>query len=278
MAQSQSNTPGAEFRIAIAGPLSSLGMGIGFAVLAYALQGTLDRIAAEALHYLVYVNILVAAFNLLPGFPLDGGRVLRSYLWYRSGDLRQATRSASRIGVGFATVLIVLGLAGIVGMHFMMGIWLLLVGLFLRKSAENEFRSFEVRSTLEHLKVQDIMGPPVAVDKGTTIADFINNYVFHYHDRAFPVLDRGRFIGMLDARAMKKVPASDWSSTYIDPFLADSSQYCVLRPEMDAPDALKLLMEHPMGKAPVVNGDTLLGYLTRQNLVEVIALKSDLAA
>ena len=278
MAQSHSNTPGSEFRIAIAGPLSSLGMGIGFAVAGYLLQGSVERILAEAIHYLVYVNVLVAAFNLLPGFPLDGGRVLRSYLWYRSGDLRQATRSASKIGVGFATVLIVLGLAGIVGMHFMMGIWLLLIGLFLRKSAESEFRSFEVRSTLEHTKVQDIMGPPVAVDKGTTIADFVNNYVFHYHDRAFPVIDRGRFIGMLDVRAMKKVPASDWPTTYIDPFLADSSQYCVLSPEMDAPDALKLLLEHPMGKAPVVLGETLLGDLTRQNMVEVISLKSDLAA
>jgi hypothetical protein len=83
---------------------------------------------------------------------------------------------------------------------------------------------------------------------------------------------------MLDVRAMKKVPASDWPTTYIDPFLADSSQYCVLSPEMDAPDALKLLLEHPMGKAPVVLGETLLGDLTRQNMVEVIALKSDLAA
>jgi Zn-dependent protease len=273
-----SNSPNSEFRIAIAGPVSSIGLGAVFAGVAYASSGRIDQLVYEALHYLVYVNFLLAMFNLIPGFPLDGGRVLRSYLWHRSGNLRQATRSASRVGAGFASAMIALGFLALFSMHVMIGIWLLVVGLFLKKSAENEYRSFQVRTSLEHVKVSDIMAPPVSVRKGTTIADLIHGFVFHYHDRAFPVVDRGQFIGMIDVRAFKKVPPDDWSSTYIDPFLADSSLYCVLDPDMDAPDALRLLMEYPMSKAPVVRNDVLLGFLTRHDMVEVIALKSDLAA
>jgi len=278
MAQSHSNSPGSEFRITIAGPLASVGLGALFGGLAYALAGSIGRIESEALRYLTYVNFLLALFNLIPGFPLDGGRVLRSYLWYRSGSLVQATRLASGIGAAFATAMMGLGLVGVVTGRFMIGIWLFVIGLFLKKSAENEYRSFQLRSTLEHLKVSDIMSPPVAVNKGTTITDMINHYVFHYHDRVFPVVDRGRFIGMIDLRKLRKVPAAEWPNTYIDAYMADSSDYCVLDPDMDARETMRLLLECPLPKAPVVRNDVLLGFLTRTDLVEVIALKNDLAA
>jgi len=238
----------------------------------------MDRLPVETLHYLVYVNFLLAAFNLIPGFPLDGGRVLRSYLWHRSGDFRQATRSAARVGGIFATAMMVVGFLAIVSMHFMFGIWLLLIALFLKKSAESEYRSLQMRASLEHVAVRDIMVPPVAVNKGTTIADFINRYVFHYHDRVFPVIDRGRFIGMIDLGKVKKVATAEWANTYIDAYMSESSDYCVLDPELDARDALRLLIEARMPKAPVVADNALVGFLTRSDLLEVIALKSDLAA
>jgi Zn-dependent protease len=278
MEQSHSNTPGSEFRITIAGPLSSVGLGIILLGLSFALGSWIGHLTDEMLHYLVYVNFLLAAFNLIPGFPLDGGRVLRSYLWHRSGNFGQATRSAARVGGGFATAIMALGFFALVWSHFMVGIWLILIGLFLKKSAENELRSFQVRAGLENVKVRDIMVPPVAVNKGTTIADLVNQYVFHYHDRVFPVVDRGRFIGMIDVNALRKVPTQDWPSTYIDAYMADDSQYSILNPDMDARDALRLLVESPMPKAAIVQNDVLVGFLTRTDLVEVINLRSDLAA
>jgi len=278
MGQTHSNNPLSEFRITIAGPLSSIGLGIVFAGLSYLLRNSVGRLAYEMLQYLVYVNFLLAVFNLFPGFPLDGGRVLRSFLWYRSGDFRQATRSAARLGAAFAVGLMALGLLAMAATQYMMGLWLVLIGMFLKKSAETENRTVQVRTTLEHLKVRDIMAPPVAVNKGTTVAELVNQYVFHYHDRVFPVVDHGSFIGMIDIRAFKKIPSSEWPNTYIDAFMADSSQYCVLEPDTDARDAFLKLMEHPIYKAPVVKDDVLLGFLSRNDLVEVIALKNALAA
>jgi Zn-dependent protease len=146
MAQTSSSSPIVEFRTTIAGPLSSLCLGVIFLAAAYLLNGLVDRIVLEMVRYLYYVNFLLAAFNLIPGVPLDGGRVLRSYLWHRSGDLRKATKSASRAGVIFAMTLIAAGAAAVLMVHIIPGVWLILIGLFLRSAAEREYRAFELRS------------------------------------------------------------------------------------------------------------------------------------
>ena len=278
MSHTQS-TPAAEFKITIAGPLSSIGTGVACGVISYMLRGWIGSLAGESLHYLTYINFLLAAFNLIPAFPLDGGRVLRSFLWYRTGNLAQATRSAARIGGAFATVLMGIGIVGLLSGQFMFGIWVVLVGVFLRKSAESEYRAFHARNVLDSFKVNDIMAPPVAVAKGTTVADFVNNYIFHYHERIFPVLDRGQFIGMIELRQLRKLRPEDWPNTYIDAFMSDASMTPTLTPDMDARDALRLLVDRSAGKAPVIdNNNMMVGVLTPSDMVEVVALKNDLAA
>jgi Zn-dependent protease/predicted transcriptional regulator len=278
MAQSNSSTPKAEFITTIAGPLSSLVLGLIFVTIAYLVKGSADRIVVEVIHYLYYVNFLLAAFNLIPGFPLDGGRVLRSYLWHRSGDLGKATRSAARVGQIFATTLMAMGLLSVLAMHIIPGVWLLLIGLFLKSSAENEYRSFELRVGLQDMKVRSIMTPPVSVNTSITISDFVNDYVFHYHYRVFPVLELNRFVGMIDVRSIKGVPPNDWPTTKIGPYLSDPSTYCVLDPELDATDALRLLMTQNVSKGLVVRNGTLLGLITRSDLFKLISLKRDIAA
>lgn len=278
MAQNQSNSPMTEFLTTIAGPLSSLVLGLLFAAVVAVLRGGLDRLAVEVLRYLYYVNFLLAAFNLIPGFPLDGGRVLRSYLWYRSGNLRQATRSAARVGEVFAMMLMVLGVMSVLAMHIIPGVWLILVGLFLKSSAETEFRSFELRFGLQDMKIAEIMAPAIAVDSSTTISKFVNDYVFHYHYRVFPVVELGRFVGMIDVRSIKAVSPNDWPTAKIGAFLSDPSTYCVLDPDMDATAALRLLMTRNSSKAPIVRKDTLIGFLTRSDLFKLVSLKRDIAA
>ena len=278
MAQSSSSSPRAEFLTTIAGPLASMGLGLFFVTIAFFVKGSVDRIVGETIHYLYYVNFLLAGFNLIPGFPLDGGRVLRSYLWHRSGDLHQATKSAARVGEIFAMTLMGLGLISVLATHIIPGIWLILIGLFLKSSAENEYRSFEVRFGLQDLSVSEIMTPPVTVESSTTISQFVNEYVFHYHYRAFPVLELNRFIGMIDVRSIKSVPANEWPTTKIGAFLSDPSTYCVIDPNIAATDALRLLMTKNCSKAPVVRNGTLLGILTRSDLFKLISLKRDIAA
>jgi Zn-dependent protease len=278
MAQSHSNTPTAEFLTTIAGPLSSFLLGIVFAGIAALVKGSIDRIALEMLHYLYYVNFLLAAFNLIPGFPLDGGRVLRSFLWYRSGNLYQATKSASRVGALVAMMLMGMGAFSILTMHIIPGVWLILIGLFLKNSAENEYRAFELRFGLQNMKLREIMAPPVAVDTSMTISQFVNEYVFHYHYRVFPVVELGRFVGMIDVRSLKSVPPNDWLTKKIGGLLADPSTYCVLEPDVDATEALRLLMSKDCTKAPIVYKGMLLGMLTRSDLFKLVSLKGDIAA
>lgn len=278
MAQPNSGTPAAEFLTTIAGPLASLVLGFVFVGIAYLVNGSVDRIVLETIHYLYYVNFLLAGFNLIPGFPLDGGRVLRSYLWHRTGNLQQATKYAARVGEVIAIVIMAMGALSVLTLHIIAGVWLVLLGLFLKNSAENEYRSFELRFGLQDMKLREIMTPPIAVDTSMTISQFVNEYVFHYHYRVFPVLELGRFIGMIDVRSIKGVPVDEWPTTKIGGFLCDPSTYCVLEPDMDATDALRRLMTNNCSKAPVVQNETLLGILTRSDLFKLASLKQDIAA
>jgi len=278
MGQNYSSTAKAEFLITVAGPVSSMALGVLFVTIAYIIKGSADRIVVEVVHYLYYVNFLLAAFNLIPGFPLDGGRVLRAYLWHRSGNLSKATRSAARVGELFAMTLIGFGLLSVLAMHIIPGVWLILIGLFLKNSAQTEYRAFELRFGLQDLKVREVMTPAVAVDTSMTISQLVNEFVFHYHYRTFPVVELGRFIGMIDVRSIKGVPAADWPTTKIGPYLSDPSTYATVDPDIDATDALRVLLARNCSTAPVVRNGTLLGILTRSDLFKLVSLKRDIAA
>ena len=274
----QSGGPSAEFFTTIAGPLSSMALGALFLTIAVLLRNVADRIILEMLHYIYYVNFLLAAFNLIPGFPLDGGRVLRSYLWHRSGDLRKATKAAAGVGRIFAMTLMAFGFGSVIYGHIIPGVWLLLIGMFLKNSAENEQRSFELRFGLQDMKLRDIMTPPVAVHPQMRISEFVNEYVFHYHYRVFPVIESGKFIGMIDVRSIKGVPPSEWPTTTIGGYLCDPSTYCVLDPDVDATDALRFLISKNCNKAPVVRNGALLGILSSSDVLNLVSLKRDIAA
>jgi Zn-dependent protease/CBS domain-containing protein len=278
MAQSHSSSPMAEFLTTIAGPLSSLALGLIFFATAVLVEGTVGRLSFQMLRYLSNVNFVLAAFNLIPGFPLDGGRVLRSYLWHRTGNLRQATKSASRVGEIFAISLMALGVLFVLKTYIIPGVWLILVGLFLKYSAETEHRSFELRFGLRGMKIGDIMTPAIAVDSSMTISELVNDYVFHYHYRTFPVVDHGRFSGMVDVRSIKAVPPNNWPTTPIGGFLTEPSAYCVLEPDIDATDALRTMMTRNCSKAPIVRNGILLGILTQSDLFKLVSLRRDIAA
>lgn len=278
MDHTDSSSPSTEFRITIAGPLSSFVIGMIFMTTTMLVKGSVERITLEMLHYLYYVNFLLAAFNLIPGFPLDGGRVLRSYLWSRSRDLRSATRSAARVGELFAITMIGMGVFSILLSHVVPGVWLVLVGLFLKNSAATEYRSFELRFGLQDIKLREIMVPPTSVSPSMTISEFINNYVFHYHYRTFPVVENGKFVGMIDVRSIKGIPADQWPSVKIGDYLSDPSTFCVLSPDIEATDALRRFVTKNCSKAAIVRDGHLLGLLTRSDLFRLISLKRDIAA
>jgi CBS domain-containing protein len=171
-----------------------------------------------------------------------------------------------------------LGLFSVLAMHFVAGIWLLIIGVFLKRSADNEFRAFELRAGLEGLRLRQIMSPAVAVEKSMLVSDFINDYVFHYHDRAFPVIENGRFAGMIDLRSIKRIAVNEWPLVRIGGYMADPSTYFILEPDVEASEALRLLVSGNRTCAPIVHDGVLLGMLTRDDLFKLISVKRDLAA
>src|SRR5207237_809083 len=182
------------------------------------------------------------------------------------------------VGEVLAIMLMGMGRLSVLATHIIPGVWLILIGLFLKSSAENEHRSFELRFGLKDFKLREIMVPAIAVNTSMTISEFVNDYVFHYHHRVFPVLELNRFIGMIDVRSIKNVPPNDWPTTKIGAYLCDPSTYCVLDPNTDATDALRLIMSQNCSRAPIVRNSELMGILTRSDLFKLISLKRDIAA
>lgn len=206
-------TPRAEFRIAIAGPAASFILTLVFvALMAAANAGGLD-ILAMLLFLLALSNFLLAVFNLFPGYPLDGGRVLRAYLWKSGKDLNEATILTGRAGQIIAAGLIVLGLLFILLYgQFFTGFWAMLAGLFLYDSAKSIIRETEAaRATL----VGDVMMLPTTIDPDTTLQQFVDNTLTMHRGTVFPVSRNKQFFGMLILEDVKRIGRDEWSRTLV---------------------------------------------------------------
>lgn len=202
------DTPRAEFRIAIAGPAASFLLAILFAVLMSIADSLGLDILRNLLFMLALLNFLLAIFNLFPGYPLDGGRVLRAYLWRRGKDLNEATILTGRCGQIIAVVLIVFGIfAALVRRDFFNGFWAVLVGLFLFDAAKGIIKEV---SQLENLIVEDVMQLPIAVAPDSDIQHFIDRILPFYRQNVFPVAKDKQLYGMLALEDLKKVPREKW--------------------------------------------------------------------
>ena len=203
-------SPGAEFRVAVAGPLVSIVLGVLFVVIAVAgLPSAVDGVAA----WLGYINLILAAFNLLPASPLDGGRVLHSVLWRAKGDFAWATRVASEIGVGFGYLFIGLGIAMFIFEGAFSGAWLAFIGWFLLQGARAEARYVATEQALAGLRVRDLMvRHPVTIDADSTIGRFMDDVAGSHRFTTYPVLEGDRPVGLLAFASVAAVPRSEWDT------------------------------------------------------------------
>src|SRR4029453_3670931 len=201
-------SPGAEFRVALAGPLVSIGLGILFVLIALAgFPSAVDGAAA----WLGYINLILAAFNLLPAAPLDGGRVLHAALWRAKRDYVWATRVASEIGQGFGYLFIALGLAMFIFQGSFGGAWLAFIGWFLLQGAKAEARYAATEQALGGMRVRDLMvRQPVTVDAGSTLGRFVERGPGSHRFTTSPVLDAGRPVGLLACASVAAMPRSEW--------------------------------------------------------------------
>jgi Zn-dependent protease/CBS domain-containing protein len=260
---------GAEFRIAIAGPLVSLAIGVLFVLVAglAGLPNAVDGIAA----WLGYTNLILLAFNLLPALPLDGGRVLRSALWHFRGDLRWATWVAAGVGRGFGFLFIGLGLFMFIVEGAFSGAWLAFVGWFLLQAATAEARYVATKEALDGLRVRDLMiREPVTVEADLSLAQFMDDVARSRRFTTYPVLEDGRPIGLLAFRSVASVPRDKWETRLARDAMIPRDDVPALDEDEPAIDALVELSTSDVNRGLVVDDGTLVGLLSITDLARAL--------
>lgn len=269
--------PGAEFRIAVVGPISSFVLAGVFWGLSR-LAASTSLIVSETFFYLGAANFILAVFNLIPGFPLDGGRVLRAWLWQRWRDLRRATRVVARIGRGMGTALMVLGVLEFLSGAFVGGLWSIFIGLFLRQAAQSSYQVTALRELLQGVSVAEIMrAEPISVSGSLPLDRLVSDYFYRHHFSSFPVTEDGRLTGLVHINQVKQTPQERWAGVTVEEVMTPAAEGATVEPEDPAFDALQCMSERGRQKIPVVKKGRLVGMVTSQDILELFRIKSDLA-
>lgn len=273
--------PASELKIAFAGPAVSLLL-VGF----YWLIARGFAMAGMAAGHLLFlwlaqVNLVLVLFNAVPGYPLDGGRVLRALIWMKTGKLRKATFITSRIGFGFSILLIILGIF----MIFTWGAWngfiFILIGIFLKSAAEGGYAQSLYKELLQGVTARQLMTPaPVTIPAHLPISLAVEDYFLTHHHIAFPVMNRdGNFTGMLTLESVKGTPRERWPYVLAGDLAAlPEGRALHISADAEAREAMNLLMSQGKGRLAVVNpaDGALLGILTRHDMLHYIRIQQDL--
>ena len=260
---------GAEFRVAIAGPLVSLALGVLSVVIA--LLPRIPSAVDGVVSWLGYINLTLLVFNLIPAPPLDGGRVLHAVLWRWRGDYVLATRVAANVGRGFGYLLIAAGIAMFVFQGSFSGAWLAFLGWFLLNAATAEARYLLTQQALSGLRVRDVMtANPVVVSPDTTLGEFMDNTMFSRRHTTYPVVDGGKPVGLLPFRCVANVPRAAWDTRKVRDCLISLDEVPVLREGEDAVDALAELSQSTGGHGLVVSDGGLAGIISTSDLTRAL--------
>lgn len=262
----------AEFLIAAVGPLSSFTIaGLLWAV--HATGVVTAGVAGAVLDYLIFINTAIGVFNLVPGFPLDGGRVLRAALWKWKGSLRPATLIASRVGSAVAVILMMWGFLQVMTGAFMGGVWMILIGLFLRGAADASYAQVDLKETLAPLHVNDIMvRNPVTVAANAPVTALVD-LLWAHHFRSFPVVEDGRAVGIATLQHVQPVPRAHWQHTLVREVMQPTSPELSVERSDTVYRAFEKASRNGLGRLAVVDGEWLVGYLSLKDITHVLALR-----
>lgn len=267
-----------EFKIAIAGPAVSLALALVFWLTSRGVDFLMPgSVISSIFYYLFLINGILVAFNLIPGFPLDGGRLLRAYLWNRTDNIKEATRIASRVGKWFALLLIFAGFANIITGRLLNGIWFVFIGMFLQQAAAESYQVVVLQHSLEGFKVRDLMTSNViAVDEGLSVAELVEEYFFKYRHTSFPVVSGEELRGIITLKVVKKLHREEWAYKQVRDIMSGVSSDAVLHPDESVVDALRKMTTEERGRLPVVESGRLKGILARNDIMSLFKVKSDL--
>jgi Zn-dependent protease/CBS domain-containing protein len=269
---------GSEFAMAIAGPLVSVVLAVACGVLAsVGARAGWPPVAVVVLAYLAFINGAVLVLNLLPAFPLDGGRVLRSILWGATGSVRRATRWASFLGQAFAWLLIAWGVVQFFFGNVLGGIWSGLIGLFLNSAARGSYQQVLIRQALEGEPVRRFMNTePIVVPPDLDLRGWVEDYVYRYHRKAFPVGSDGRLEGYVTTQVLSHFPRSEWAAHTVGEVMERDLGPLTIVPDADAMQALGQMQRTGVSRLLVVEGGRLVGIISLKDLLRFLHLKLEL--
>ena len=269
--EDEPKSPGSEFVMAAAGPFMSILIGAAF----WGLAAGGGRIGAPEwllvpLDYLAIINVALAVFNLLPGFPLDGGRVLRAILWAATGDVMKATKWASRAGQALGTMLMAVAVFGVLNGSFDL-VWLAIMGWFMSSLAAGAYRQQLTRARLSEVPVSAIMSsPPVLAPADLTLEQMGHSYFLAGRHPRYPVVEDGRVIGLIDIERANEVPRELWPETSVRAVASKSLEDAVVRPEASVDSILPKLEPSGPGAVLVVEDGRLAGIVTRSDIITLV--------
>jgi Zn-dependent protease len=271
----EAQRPRDEFLIAVVGPVTSLGLA-GLLWLTVTLGGdVLPAPVHYALGYLGWLNFALGVFNLLPGFPLDGGRVLRSILWRTSGSLTKATRGAATGGKVIAMVMISFGLLTVFRGD-LSGLWLAMIGWFLFQAAVAADKDAMLRRLLREVKASDLMSPELTtIPWDTSIRQAVDDYFLRYDHSAFPVIGTER-TGLLTLRAVRQIPRDQWEIRQVWTAVTDLDDTCTVGPSTPMDEVMERMREDGQDRVLVVDAGEVLGIITPQDIARWVRRSEEL--
>jgi len=281
--EKESSDAKSEFWTAIVGPITSVVIGLFFLGLARAMgwQPELDTAspASTALVWLGYINIALAVFNMIPGYPLDGGRVLRAIVWKFTGSMVRATRIATSVGQFIAVLFIVLGLFRFFAGAGFGGLWIAFIGWFLSQAAAASKAEIEASTALAGVRVAHVMSNDCpTVQDSVNLREFAEEYLLRTGRRCFVVLQDDHELGLLTAHELKQIPRARWPFTTVSEIAHPFARVRTVSPDTDVTQALQLMVREDVNQLPVVSNGKLVGVLSRANVLQFLQTQAELKA
>jgi Zn-dependent protease len=298
--QREPESPGTEFLVAIVGPLTSIILGIIFLVLGYvsggtnivsALRNPIQALAglnpvATLLLWLGPINIILGIFNLVPGFPLDGGRVLRSIIWGITNNLKVATRWASWAGQLIAWGFILMGISMFFGVRipffgtgFISGLWLAFIGWFLNNAAIQSYRQVVIQDALEGIPVSRLMfRSPTTISPDLPVSQLVDHFIMGTDERSFPVMQADQLVGVVTLEDVRKIPRDQWDATTVRQIMTPKEELETVNPREDVAEAMDVFNRRDVRQLPVIQDGQFVGMLRRRDIMRWLQLQSDISA
>jgi len=271
-------SPKAELSMAVAGPAMSVVLGLlffGLSILAR--NGNAPTSVFGVLRYIAFMNGMLAAFNFIPAFPLDGGRVLRSIIWNSNNDLVRATKITSTIGRVFGFLLIGFGVISLFLANFIAGMWWFLIGLFLNNAARASYKQLLIKNALAGQKVDRFMKKnPVSVPSSISVRELVENYIYQYHFKLFPVVEGGKLVGCVTTKTLTSLPKSEWGKTPVSQIAVNCSKDNSVEAGTDAAEVLRLMSRSGQSRLMVTRNGALEGVIALKDLLEYVSLRMEL--